>query len=194
VVGLLLLLLLLCRDLLVSEDFKRFSDSNPQLEISTAVKGAKHPQLRVQYAHGGTASLCVRNKSASGVLESLGYLRNRWGFKSRTWTETKRHVTTRPSIQGVWTPSFVPPTLSEKAQANATAVHYFAHKTNYDYTQQLYPSSIEAAKQIAAEKAAIAAAPAPAKVVVERRGRGGIGGPRRVRAGGAPAPRKPAKK
>jgi hypothetical protein len=115
----------------------------------------------------------------------LNYLRNRFGFKSRTWEEAKRHATRRPSIQGVWTPSFTPPPLSAAAQANASAVVFFKHQTGFDHTQQVFPSTNEAAAVAAAEaKRAeeLQRQAQAAKPPIQRRGRKGVGGPRRVRS------------
>jgi len=77
----------------------------PEIEV----KKPKENQTKTSKPHDKANhrlqnSICVKNKGEEDIINVLTYLRNKRGGKNRTWNEDYKHVTQRPSIQGVWHP------------------------------------------------------------------------------------------
>jgi len=135
----------------------------PQVKLTFQVVGAKHPIVTAKYctqstsinnsivaaysicppitAHGGTHVVCVKNETPKKILEVINRLRMQRGFKPRELTETKRRVSSKLSIQGPWTPDFVPPPLTPQAIANATVRINFRTVRGFDASKIVYPPS-----------------------------------------------------
>lgn len=166
--------------MLSSAEWSLFQAKNPWLKVDVEVAGARHPFVRGEYVHGNSKTVCVRNASPTDVLTAARRLRDQFGLKSRSLVEDKRHTSLRPSIQGSWTPDFVPPALTPSAIQNAQAKKNFIPLEGYDHSKHIYAPTL--VKPSAASQPV-----APSPVVIPRRGKAGKGGPRRLYRLGAEA-------
>ncbi|CAI5980565.1 unnamed protein product [Closterium sp. NIES-64] len=80
----------------------RFKEGNPQLAVDAVVNRGKHPNLHAQYVNGRERVVDVKNQEAETILIQALRLRNSTGRK--VVKLKSRHESTRPSIQGMWTP------------------------------------------------------------------------------------------
>jgi len=92
------------RTFLASSNRKEIQDTNPHIEFVYRKSNGRHPLLIAEYQNGVSTPISLRNLEIPEIRRFIDYVNNRRGGPHRNWTERRRHVTDRPSIQGFWHP------------------------------------------------------------------------------------------
>eukprot|EP01121_Diplochlamys_sp_Union-15-3_P012199 TRINITY_DN3626_c0_g1_i3.p1 TRINITY_DN3626_c0_g1~~TRINITY_DN3626_c0_g1_i3.p1 ORF type:complete len:126 (+),score=17.04 TRINITY_DN3626_c0_g1_i3:69-446(+) len=93
------------REFLRGPTFEALKEKHPQYTYEVNMKTSRHPVVTAHYINGYTKTLSLRRAQTPEILDRVNLLKNSFGRKPRSWN--KRHITKRPSIQGLWTPDTV---------------------------------------------------------------------------------------
>lgn len=85
----------------------QFVKQNPQLPFESVVRRGQHPFWKAEFLSGNSRAVDLRNNDPEEVLRQAVLLRSSAGRKT-TLRIKKRHQTSKPSIQGTWTPTTHP--------------------------------------------------------------------------------------
>ncbi|KAL4476446.1 hypothetical protein ABPG74_010179 [Tetrahymena malaccensis] len=91
------------RDFLNSDTVKEFMVKNPQIQFEFIMRRNKHPFLSAQYINGFVKDVSLKNYGGEEILDEFNRVRQSFGRKSLPFAGKKLY-TSKPSIQGKWTP------------------------------------------------------------------------------------------
>ncbi len=65
----------------MNKNLLNFAKGNPDLQIRTEIKRAKHPVVRGEYMNGNSKTVCVKNLAPENIEQQIFHLRNQAGKK-----------------------------------------------------------------------------------------------------------------